>query len=71
MLIDKMKYAQFLFLYFLKLLKKDKLDQNKLRNHICYLFNEYNEQSYFGNISNCQRRLSLQLWLAILNLTFY
>ncbi|CAD8047654.1 unnamed protein product [Paramecium primaurelia] len=34
-------------LFFLMLINKKKLEYIKLRRHICYLFNEYNEQSYF------------------------
>ncbi|CAD8141277.1 unnamed protein product [Paramecium pentaurelia] len=34
-------------LFFLMLINKNKLEHIKLRRHICYLFNEYNEKSYF------------------------
>ncbi|CAD8097021.1 unnamed protein product [Paramecium primaurelia] len=34
-------------LFFLMYIKKEELDNIKLRRHICYLFNEYNPNKYF------------------------
>ncbi|CAD8120899.1 unnamed protein product [Paramecium sonneborni] len=34
-------------LFFLLYLKREHLDQIKFRRHICYLFNEYNNENYF------------------------
>ncbi|CAD8167812.1 unnamed protein product [Paramecium octaurelia] len=36
-------FAVFFFLY----LKRDELDQIQFRKHLCYLFNEYNDNNYF------------------------
>ncbi|CAD8108643.1 unnamed protein product [Paramecium sonneborni] len=52
-------------LFFLMLIKKGKLDKIKLRRHICYLFNEYNDQSYFWELIKFSKKTIIILLLTV------
>ncbi|CAK92602.1 unnamed protein product (macronuclear) [Paramecium tetraurelia] len=53
-------------LFFLMYVNRDQLDQIKLRRHICYLFNEYNSESYYWE----QIKLSKKIIIIII-LTYF
>ncbi|CAD8118058.1 unnamed protein product [Paramecium primaurelia] len=55
-----------LFFFFLLLNKKGKLAIIKVRRHICYLFNEYNQESFFWEQIKFLKKTSI-----ILVLTFF